>query len=154
VGGLEEPRLGAPRIGEGTALEAKQFGFEQRLGDCRAVDVDERPPGSGATLVEDTGDDALAGPGLALDEHGRPSASWATTNEPRDLPPHGFDGWALADQVSERGHRVAFSPKRIATLSGRRGAPGRHGERSACEPTRRWGAADRRPRPNGRSRGA
>jgi len=75
------------------------------------VDVDEWPPGSGAPLVEDTGDDALARPGLALDEHGRPSASWATTNEPRDLPPYGFDGWALADQVCKRGHCVASLPQ-------------------------------------------
>jgi hypothetical protein len=77
------------------------------------VDVDEWPPGSGAPLVEDTGDDALAGPGLALDEHGRPSATWAITNEPRDLPPHGFDGWALADQVCKRGSLRRLTPASV-----------------------------------------
>src|SRR4030095_7577822 len=85
VRGLEEPGLGAPRVGEGTALEAKQLSLEQRLGDRRAVDVDEWRPGSGATIVEDTGDDALARPGLALDEHGRASATVGVATERRGL---------------------------------------------------------------------
>ena len=41
---LEEPGLGAPRIGEGPGLEAEQLGFEHGLWNRRAVDVDEGSP--------------------------------------------------------------------------------------------------------------
>src|SRR5207302_5949390 len=39
---LEEPRLGAPRVGERSACEPEHLGFEQRLGNRRAVHIDER----------------------------------------------------------------------------------------------------------------
>ena len=43
-GRLEEPGLGAPRIGEGPGLEAEQLGLEHGLRNRRAVDVDEGSP--------------------------------------------------------------------------------------------------------------
>src|SRR5262249_60796614 len=42
VGGLEEPGLRLLCSGEGPALEAEELRLEKRLGDRRAVDLDER----------------------------------------------------------------------------------------------------------------
>src|SRR4030095_3019619 len=42
MGDLEEAGLRLAGIGEGAPLESKQLRLEQRLGDGRAVDVDER----------------------------------------------------------------------------------------------------------------
>src|SRR6185295_12438880 len=51
-GGLEEPDLGAAGVGERAPLVAEQLALEQRLGDRRAVEVDERPPGPWTEAME------------------------------------------------------------------------------------------------------
>ena len=75
VGGLEEAGLGAAGIGEGAALEAEELGFEQGVGDGGAVDVDEGAVVAGAGVVDEAGDQALAGAGLAVEEDGGEAAA-------------------------------------------------------------------------------
>jgi hypothetical protein len=48
----------------------EEFGLEQRFGEGRAVGDDEGAVLARAVVVEGAGDDVLAGPGLAGDEHG------------------------------------------------------------------------------------
>jgi hypothetical protein len=66
--GLEKPRLGTVRIGEGTPLEAEQFRLEQRLRDGRTVDVDERPLRPRALAMQHARDESLPRAGIALKE--------------------------------------------------------------------------------------
>jgi hypothetical protein len=68
---LEQTGLGLPRIGEGSALEAEELGFQECVGDRAAVDVDERPGGSDARAMDGGGQESLAGPGVAEDEDRR-----------------------------------------------------------------------------------
>ena len=63
----DAPGLGA---GEGAAFVAEQLALQQRLGNGRAIDGDERLVGAVAVLVDGAGDQFLAGAGLAADEHG------------------------------------------------------------------------------------
>jgi len=67
-GRLEQTGLALPRVGERAAVEAEQLRLQQGLGDRRAVDVDERAARAAAALVDDVGEQALAGAGLAEDE--------------------------------------------------------------------------------------
>ena len=50
---------------------AEELGFEQRLGNRRAVDGDKRRVGARAQRVQRAGEELLAGPALALEEHRR-----------------------------------------------------------------------------------
>ena len=69
-GRLKQAGLGAFGIGEGPGLEAEQLRLQQRLGDGRAVDLEERPRGARAAVVDDAGDQPLAGAGFALEQDG------------------------------------------------------------------------------------
>ncbi|CRR38147.1 hypothetical protein PAERUG_E5_London_17_VIM_2_12_12_06578 [Pseudomonas aeruginosa] len=70
VGQLELAGLGGNGAGEGTFLVAEQGGLEHVVRDRRAVDRDERLAGTRRLLVDIVGQDFLAGPGLAGDQHG------------------------------------------------------------------------------------
>jgi hypothetical protein len=54
-------------VGEGAAFEAEELGFEEGVRDGGAVEVDEGAGGAGAGAVEEAGEEALAGAGLAQD---------------------------------------------------------------------------------------
>src|SRR5216117_265801 len=71
VGQLEaaQPPLGG--AGERPALVAEQLALDQRLGDRRTVDGDERPVAPVGKVVDRARDQLLAGATLAIDEHGR-----------------------------------------------------------------------------------
>ena len=71
AGDFEQARLVANRTGEGASHVAEQLGFEQRLGQRRAVDAHERRRGARALIVDQPDDELLAGAALAVDEHGR-----------------------------------------------------------------------------------
>ena len=56
--------------GERATHVAEQLGLEQRLDDRRAVDGDKRPAGTRSEPMQRPGDQFLAAPRLARDEHG------------------------------------------------------------------------------------
>ncbi len=68
---LDTPRLGGHRAGERAALVAEQLRLEQRIGQRRAVDRDERPAAPARGVMNEPCDDFLAGPRLAGQQHGR-----------------------------------------------------------------------------------
>ncbi len=68
---LNEPRLGLARIREGPALVAEELGFEERVRNRRAVDVDERGTRARARSVQGPRDEALARAGLAAQKDRR-----------------------------------------------------------------------------------
>src|SRR5262245_22079977 len=68
---LEQATPGGDGARERSALVTEQLRLEQRLGDRRAIDDDERPLGARACVVDRARDQLLAGARLALDEHGR-----------------------------------------------------------------------------------
>src|SRR5207245_2693741 len=115
LGGLEQPRLRASRVGERAPLEAEHLGLEERLGDRRAVDVHEGSVGTRPRAVEHPREQPLAGACLALDEDRRQPVSVALALEQaHDTVTDGLDLGAVADQVPERpvhrGHHTARSP--------------------------------------------
>ena len=65
---LEQARLVAIRAGEAAADVAEQLGFEERVGQARAVERDERCRRARAALVNQPRDDFLADAGLAGDQ--------------------------------------------------------------------------------------
>ena len=72
VRGLE-PALAVPdRAGKGPLDMAEQLAFDQAVRDGRAVDRDKGFAGALAAGVDEPGQDLLAGPRLAGDEHGCP----------------------------------------------------------------------------------
>src|SRR6185437_17060324 len=71
VGGLEEADLLVARAREGAALVAEQLGFDELLGQRRAVDGDERLVGARPVEMQRACDQLLAGAGLAEDQHRR-----------------------------------------------------------------------------------
>ena len=70
VGQLEEADPPGDGAGEGALLVAEELALDQPLGDRGAVDRDQRPGGAPAVRVDRAGDELLAGPALAGDEHG------------------------------------------------------------------------------------
>ena len=105
MGRLQEPRLRAPGVGEGAALEAEHFGLEQSLRNGGAVDVDERAVRPRTRSMNQPGQQSLARPGLALDEHGRePTSVLLPSEEPGDLFSNGLDARAFTEQVSQVFH--------------------------------------------------
>ena len=105
VGHLEQTLLLQPRIGERAALVAEQLALEQLLGKRRAGDVHERLGRAIAGVVNDLGDQILAGAALAGQQDGR----GRTRRDPRDERPQGLDRRRLADEtlqaVGSRGIR-------------------------------------------------
>ncbi len=55
---------------EGPGLVAEELGLEQRFGQGRAVDLDERPVPTIREVMQTRGDELLAGAAFADDEHG------------------------------------------------------------------------------------
>src|SRR5262245_2991396 len=95
--GLDEPGLGAARVGEGPALVAEELGLEQGLGNGGAVDVDERAGAPRPSLVDRPGEQALARPGFAQDQDwGQPARAFLTGQEAGHLSPDRLDPRALA----------------------------------------------------------
>ena len=70
VGLLELADAARHRAGEGALLVAEQLRFQQRLGNGRAVDGDERLARARRALVDVAGDHLLAGAALAGDQDG------------------------------------------------------------------------------------
>ena len=70
LGEGEAPGLVALGAGEGPGLVAEELRLEEGLGERAAVDGDEGPPSPRARVVQGTGEQLLAGSGLALEEHG------------------------------------------------------------------------------------
>ena len=105
MGRLKEARLRASGVGERAFLEAKHLGLEQSFRNCGAVDVDERTVGSRSRAMNRTGQEPLAGPRLALDEHRRqPARILLPGQEPRDLITNRLDARAFTEQVRQVFH--------------------------------------------------
>ena len=68
---LELAELARVRAGEGAALVAEELRFDERVGDGRHVDGDERLIAPGTPPVDRPRHQLLAGAALARDEHGR-----------------------------------------------------------------------------------
>ncbi len=72
--GLHEPPLAAgDRAGEGAPLVAKELRLEQRIGERRAAQLDERALGAPAHPVDGLGQEVLAGAAVAGQEDGAPA---------------------------------------------------------------------------------
>ena len=69
IGRFDQADLALLGIGEGAALMAEEFGFEQLRGHGGAVDLDERPGRPRAPDMAGAGYEFLAGAGLTGDEH-------------------------------------------------------------------------------------
>ena len=69
VGELEAPRLAGHGARERAALVAEELALDELLRDGRAVDLDERLVLAARVLVQRAGDELLARPALARDEH-------------------------------------------------------------------------------------
>src|SRR5206468_12998294 len=70
VGRLELADLEHVGPREGAALVPEHLALEELAGHGSAVDLDEGPGPAGRELVDRAGDEVLAGPGFAGDEHG------------------------------------------------------------------------------------
>ncbi len=71
---------------ERTAFVPKQLGLEQLIGQCRAVDGDERAVFPRRRLVNEPGDDFLAGARLALEKDCGLSRCHAHSRREHTLP--------------------------------------------------------------------
>ena len=78
---LEGARPVGDRAGEGAPHVAEELALDQVFGDGAAVDGDERPARRVECVVDGPGDQLLARPRLALDEHGGRSARPARVSE-------------------------------------------------------------------------
>ena len=56
---------------------SEQLGFQQRLGEGRAVDADERSCGTRALSVDQSDDELLASAAFAVDQDGRIEGRYA-----------------------------------------------------------------------------
>ena len=68
---LELAGLARHGAGESALFVAEELGLEERLGNRRAIDGDKRRLGSRAERVQRAGEELLAGPALALEQHRR-----------------------------------------------------------------------------------
>ncbi len=68
---LEQAFAVAAGAGEAALAMAEEFAFHQLGRDRAAVDRHERTGSAGAALMDEAGDDFLAGAGFAKDEHRR-----------------------------------------------------------------------------------
>ena len=85
-------------VGERALLVAEQFAFQQRFGERRAVDGDERLIAAAAEVVDRAGDDLLAGAVFAEDQNRQVGVGDAA-----DRRSHGLDRRALADELQPLG---------------------------------------------------
>src|SRR5690242_15478443 len=105
MGGLQESRLRAPRVGEGALLEAEHLGFEQSFRNCGAVDVDEWALVARSRAMDLASQKPLAGSRLTFDQDGRQSTSVLLTGqEPRDLLTNRLDARTVSEQIREVFH--------------------------------------------------
>jgi hypothetical protein len=68
---LDASRLRRHRPGERAALVTEQFRLEQLVGECGAVDRDERPMAAPRSVVDEARHHFLAGARLPGEQHGR-----------------------------------------------------------------------------------
>jgi len=68
---FESTDASGPRAGERPPIMTEQLALDQIWSESRAVDVNERAISTVRKFVDVTGHYALAGSGLAGDEHGR-----------------------------------------------------------------------------------
>ena len=94
-GQLEAARAALERAGEGAPLVAEELALDQRRRERRAVDVHERALRPWRAGVQRARGGALAGAGLAREQHRRPQRRHAA--DLRAQPAHGA---ALADQLA------------------------------------------------------
>ncbi len=102
VRGLEEAGLGAPRVGEGAALEPEHLRLEEGFGNRGAVDVDERTGGTRSRLVDHSREQPLAGARFALDEdRWEPPAVLLAVEQPFDPFTDRLDLRAVTEQIRQ-----------------------------------------------------
>ena len=118
---LQQAGLGAFGIGERPGLKAKELGLQQRLRDGRAVDVDERPLGPGAAVVDDPRHQSFAGAGLALEEH----CGHVRTAD-------GVEGGQVSDLLTEGADRWGTPQEPVGRMARGRGAGLRHWHLPIC----------------------
>ena len=70
VGLFESPDAPARRPGEGALLVPEQLALQQGFGKGAAVHRDERPCGPGTQVVDQAGEEFLAGPAFPADQDG------------------------------------------------------------------------------------
>ena len=105
MGHLDQARLRLPGIRECAALVSEQFGLEERLGDGRAVHLDEPRTRSRAALMDDVRDQPLAGARLAGDHDRRkPSQVGFAREQGSNLLAKRGDLCASTDQIVHRSH--------------------------------------------------
>ena len=101
VGLLELADAAAVGAGERAALVAEKLAFQQRLGNRRAVDGQQRGPAAAAVLVNGPGNHLLARSALAQNQHGH-----VLRGDPADRLVQLLHGRRVADQL------VAFDLRR------------------------------------------
>ena len=116
---LADLALGGPR--EGTLLVAEELAFQQRLGECGAVEAHEWPLTAIARFMDRAGHEFLAAAALAADEYGRPGG-----RDPLHLGQDALQGWTAAHDLAV----VPEPPPQPLVLVG--GAGELRGERLAC----------------------
>ena len=118
---LQQAGLGAFRIGERPGLKAEEFRLQQRLRDGSAVDVDERPLGPRAAVVDDPRHQPFARPGLPLEEH-----------RGRMRTADGVEGGQVADLRAEGTHRQGTAQEAVGRMASWQGAWSSHRKLPAC----------------------
>src|SRR5262249_45102492 len=119
----EPPDLRRDGPGEGAPLVAEELRFEELLGKRGTVDRDERLSGARGAVVDEPGDDLLAGAGLARDEDrglGRGDAADLLQDV---LPPArypGHPGASLGLELARQGPDGGLGPARALAGLGRK----------------------------------
>ncbi|MNE41196.1 hypothetical protein D3C80_1352550 [compost metagenome] len=116
MGGFNAPGLALMGTGESALLMAEQFGLDQVLGDCPAVDGDERLVAALRLPMQGAGHQLLARAAFTTDQHRR------------------LGGRQLAQQLAQLADRPAFAKQfvgRVVHLGGPFATQARHAERPA-----------------------
>jgi hypothetical protein len=96
VGQLESANLLRYGSGERALLVAKKLTFQQIEWNGSAIQSHERTSAPRTKVVNRVRDELLAGACFSLDQH-----SGTGGRDPFDLFEHGFEGWAVADDLLE-----------------------------------------------------
>ena len=94
-GRLELADLLLGGAGERAFFVAEQLALQQRLGDGGTVEADERPLAARAGEMDGAGDQLLARPAIAADQH-----RGVGRRDPADLLVDACNGGAVADQLA------------------------------------------------------
>src|SRR5256714_260527 len=124
VGHLEQAGFGGLGVREGTALVSEQLALEQRRGQGRAVELDERSGRTRAPVVERAGEQLFTGAGLTRDQDGGVTV-W---HDSRRALERRFERRAFAHDVAEGAANRADEQQKAAG--------GRHRTPSAVGVTR------------------